>query len=84
MTKQPANTVGELIDLLWKLPRDTPIKGAWEGIETKIEDVLIFNGIVLLDVEGGLREALNKGKLCASQLKNVQHSHASSTLQEMK
>lgn len=55
--KTPTPTVADLIAVLQSLPADAPVRGAWEGQQIPVYDVLLVNGVVLLDVEyGGLRD----------------------------
>ena len=62
MNKQPAKTVGELIDILSKYDKNLPIIGVWESTSHEIADVIIDKGELLLDVDGGwLRDSIVRG-----------------------
>ena len=51
--RTPARTVGELVAALSRFDPSLPVEGAWEGTGRPVADVVLVDGIVCLDVDGG-------------------------------
>lgn len=45
----PINNVGDLLDALASIPRETPIRGTWEGCQWDVFMYLDAEGRVILD-----------------------------------